>query len=384
MDIQNYLEEIKDFQKNLLEYLDDEAEEIENVNIISYIQEQFNSKNTLEIKETLQLILNIVNNHHRTPNFWAKIDKFFSMIKESLKQTLSNFEIFDFFKSNKRILLFLIKDSVLQVDQSIIDVINDSKYWNEQYIKYFLIESRPFISAELFDEIKEGLNNEESKFFEENRKIGENNSFICNLIRQDSIDDFVEYVSRTNFPLSSTVKQSIFETNSFLLNKNVSLIEYAAFFGSVQIFNYLRLNNVEMNPNLWLFVIHGRNPELVHLLEQHQIEPENKNYKNCLEESIKCYSNDIAVYIQDNYCFDINESNFFDDLYFKYRNYEFFPNNLNEMAFIFLLCKYNYIFLVNEILLTCKININQEMILKFKFLNRISTFNSLMTFCLIL
>lgn len=228
MDIQNYLEEMKDFQKNLLEYLDDEAEEIENVNIISYIQEQFNSKNTLEIKETLQLILNIVNNHHRTPNFWVKIDKFFSSIKESIKQTLSNFEIFDFFKSNKRILLFLIKESVLQVDQSIIDVINDSKYWNEQYIKYFLIESRPFISAELFDEIKEGLNNEESKFFEENRKIGENNSFICNLIRQDSIDEFVEYVSRTNFPLSSTVKQSIFETNSFLLNKNVSLIEYAA------------------------------------------------------------------------------------------------------------------------------------------------------------
>lgn len=130
-----------------------------------------------------------------------------------------------------------------------------------------------------------------------------------------------------------------------------------------------------MNPNLWIFVIHGRNPELVHLLEQHQIEPENKNYKNCLEESIKCYSNDIAVYIQDNYCFDINESNFFDDLYFKYRNYEFFPNNLNEMPFIFLLCKYNYIFLVNEILLTCKININQEMI---------STFNTLMTFCFIL
>lgn len=97
---------------------------------------------------------------------------------------MSNFEIFDFFESNKRILLFLIKESIIFIDQAIFNIINDSKYWNEQYIKYFLIESKPFISDKLYNEIKEELNNQDLKNFEENRKNGENDSNICKLIRQ--------------------------------------------------------------------------------------------------------------------------------------------------------------------------------------------------------
>ena len=364
MDIQSYLKNIEDFQKCLLEYLDNEISESEYLNLINFFQDQIINSKIQEAKETLQLLLNIINNHHRTPNFWSKIDKFLLNFKDSLKQTLSNFEIFDIFKSNKRILLFLIKESIISFDQQIINIINDSEYWNSGYIKYFIIESKPFISDKLYDEIKEELNDKDFKNFEENRKIGENNSKICTLIRQDSIDEFVEYVSRTNLPISGTIKQSIFETNSFLLNRDVSLIEYAAFFGSIQIFQYLRFNKVEMKPSLWLFAIHGRNPELIHLIEENQIEPMYNNYKNLLEVSIKCYSNDIAAYIQNNYI-DINSENNFMliNLHFKYRNYEFLPKDLNEPYILFFLCKYNYAFLLNQVLKSNnKLNINQDVI----------------------
>ena len=93
---------------------------------------------------------------------------------------------------------------------------------------------------------------------------------------------------------------SIFETNPFLIKRKASLIEYAAFFGSIQIFKYLQLNNVELTPSLWLYAIHCNNPEIIHLLEENHVIPEDKSYFECYKESIKCHHNNIANYIKDN------------------------------------------------------------------------------------
>lgn len=53
---------------------------------------------------------------------------------------------------------------------------------------------------------------------------------ICEIIRKDEIEKFISIVKKENLPLQSDIKHSIFETNSFLLNKTSTLIEYAAFF----------------------------------------------------------------------------------------------------------------------------------------------------------
>ena len=37
------------------------------------------------------------------------------------------------------------------------------------------------------------------------------------------------------------------------------------------------MNGVELTPSLWLFVIHGQNPELIHRLEEQHIEPKIEN-----------------------------------------------------------------------------------------------------------
>ena len=47
--------------------------------------------------------------------------------------------------------------------------------------------------------------NEEIEIFKEKCRIGENDSYICLLIRQDSIEEFVSYVNRTNTSLSSLI-----------------------------------------------------------------------------------------------------------------------------------------------------------------------------------
>lgn len=46
-------------------------------------------------------------------------------------------------------------------------------------------------------------------------------------------------MNQTNIDHSTTIKQSIFETHSYLISKELNLIEYACFCGSIHIFSYL-------------------------------------------------------------------------------------------------------------------------------------------------
>ena len=55
----------------------------------------------------LHLILKISNNYHCKRAFFNKIERIFLYYKDQITTNLTNFEIFNIFKSNKRILLFL-------------------------------------------------------------------------------------------------------------------------------------------------------------------------------------------------------------------------------------------------------------------------------------
>ena len=200
----------------------------------------------------------------------------------------------------------------------------------------------------------------ESNDIEKLRKCGENEQNICQLIREDKIEEFITFVSRNDLPLSTKIKPSIFETNLFLIDKEPSLIEYSAFFGSIQIFKYLSLNGEPLTPSLWLFAIHGNNPEVIHFLEEKNIIPENESlYKKILNESIKCHHIEITEYIKTNY------DHFNNDDYsesFKSFNFIFFPENLLNESSFFYLCKYNYLPFVELIINSKDLDINKKTI----------------------
>ena len=105
---------------------------------------------------------------------------------------------------------------------------------------YFLYpKMKKFLEEKLQKQIEEEISQKYSETistFEEKCQIGENDSYICSLIRSDSVEEFVKRLTK--------IKPSIYETNSFLINKEPTLIEYAAFFGSIQIIRYLKYNNV--------------------------------------------------------------------------------------------------------------------------------------------
>ncbi|KAK8899033.1 hypothetical protein M9Y10_001330 [Tritrichomonas musculus] len=150
---------------------------------------------------------------------------------------------------------------------------------DEQVVKQIITSEyeKKNIRTVWVEEIKNDL---PANFFE-NRKKGENDSYICKLIQEELIEEFITYVNQSNISLKSTIKPSIYETNAFLIqkqnesndnspgisgfsfgfnqcnsndiiNNGVTLMEYAAFFGSIQIFQYLEINGAEMNQTLWL------------------------------------------------------------------------------------------------------------------------------------
>ena len=171
-------------------------------------------------------------------------------------------------------------------------------------------------------------------------------------------------MNKTNFSLNSRIENSLYETNSFLLKRNeTTLIEYAAFFGSIQIFQYLRQNDVDLKPSLWLYAIHSKNAELIHILEEY-VDPPEQSFKNCIIEAIKCHHIEIANYIIDNlYEKRPNDKNDIDLNIVKHHNFLFFPSEFDDKYIFPYLCAYDYPVFVEKILKNSKINVNETIIL---------------------
>ena len=116
----------------------------------------------------------------------------------------------------------------------------------------------------------------------------------------------------------------------------LTLINYAAFFGSYQIFKFLQKNGVRITPESWLFAIHGNNFEIIHLLEEKRIKPEDNTFKQAFIESVKCHHNEIAHYIENKY---FNKKKGIDQnilqKFFKYFNFNFINEENIENLNIF-------------------------------------------------
>ena len=271
MEVHKYLEKMKVFQAKILELFNDD---IDILSVEQILMQNFeNKKNDYirqEIKPFLYIISKISNNYHRSPDFFDKIENLLLFIKDQIKQSFSNFEIFNIFKSNKRILLFLFKEKFIIPDQKIVKIFTEEKYQKNGYLNFFYEE----IKFHLKDEISQKIEKEnkliesDSLLFEEKRKNGENENCICKMIQNDLIDDFISHVSLNNISLSTKIHTSIFETNHFLLNKNPTFFEYSAFYGSIRIFKYLLINKQKVTSSLWTYAVHGKNSEIIHLLEE--------------------------------------------------------------------------------------------------------------------
>ena len=335
MEISAVINQLKEVQAKTLNYITNQDGCLDDY--LSFMNDIFQNEKYYKMNDYLQLIFHISNSHRRSPFFFERIEQIIRYFKDAIIHTFSNLEIYNLFKCNKRLLLFLIEEKVITVDDTIAYELSQE---SDNYY-YFHLEIHSFYDQE--NKEKYQVNNYLD--FEWKRKRGENDNFLCQLIQNDSIQEFVSFVNRKNLSLSTTIiEKSVFEANSFLLNKKPTLIEYAAFFGSLQIVKFLFLNNVELTPSLWLYAIHSNNADLIHFLEANKIKPENDSFEECLKEAIICHHNNIAIYIQNNY-FDKIEDVI--EIIIQSHNYNFMEIDLNKSNVIYALIKNNYSLIVS-------------------------------------
>ena len=378
MDITKYLDEMRNIEEYFQVFLDEEENIEKNLNNLNIKFEDMKIRNNKhDLRLLLHFISSLCDNYYRSPTFYIKIERILQIFKDEIKKFYLNSEIFNIFKQNKRILLFLINEQLLTVDEYVFKKIITSEYIEKKYPQYFAPEIKRIENEKWFpkDELAEDLEKGQPDNFNELRNKGENERFICKLIRDDLVEDFITHVNKNSISVNAEINPSIYETNSFLLERQnsseqgITLIEYAAFFGSIQIFTFLKNENARLTPSLWLYVIHSNNAELIHLLEELHIEKsttaeeKEKLYIECFKESIKCHHNSIANYFINNYLQskDANsEETFIQSL--EYYNFSFLQNErVNKSSFCHL-CHFDYYTIAKDFSTMRDINVNSIVI----------------------
>lgn len=359
MESQKYLEKMKSIQNCLLEFLDNEDNVEEKFqNLITLIQNHKIKENRYDLRSIFHLLVKISTNHYRSIHFFDKIWQILQHFKEEIKQTFSNYEIFNIFKGNKRILLYLTEENILTINEPIAVILTNDRYQELNYHRYFFPEIRPFLNEET---IQKNLN-ELPENIDQKRKTDEEDNFIREVIRKDLIYEFLVYIEKNGLQLDSTIETSLFETNSFLINKELTLIECAAFFGSIQIFKHLLMNNVRLPSSLWLYGIHGNKIEILHLLEENHVLTEEYSYDKIFYEAVKCHHNEIANYIQNKFLQNQEEKSTF-NISLKYYNFAYIQDKYINKSSFYDVCKHDYYWFVDSILKTEDINVNDRIIL---------------------
>lgn len=371
--IEQYIKKMKHIHKNILRYLEDEEASKEDFQkLINYLDNYKIKEDSHKMKTILYMISKISDNHYRLPTFTEKIFQILRNYKNDIKKQISKEGIFNFFKENKLILLFLFEEKIIKPDKFIASSFQTDEYKNKFYPNFFINEFIP-----LFDEkYVQKINFENSKLFEhrdffENksdaferkRRNGINDEQICQLIREDSVENFKTHLKRMHLPPSLVIKPNLFETNSFLIGKKVSLIEYAAFYGSYQIFKFLNENLIELIPSLWLFAIHGKNIQIIKYLESKSIQPPGGSFEICLNEAVKCHHTEIAKYIIQN-LMQNNDLKNVCDICLQFYDFTNLPDSYDDaFDMFFYFCKYDYFTIFDSLVKIQDFNLDIKRIL---------------------
>ena len=108
MNIEKYFEKMSNIQKTIEEFIvakDNLEENYEKIKKIFSKEEIFKDRN--QVKALLYLLKSICKSHNRQNDMIHKIEQIINQNKSMIKDKLTNSELFDIFKNEKLILLFL-------------------------------------------------------------------------------------------------------------------------------------------------------------------------------------------------------------------------------------------------------------------------------------
>lgn len=189
---------------------------------------------------------------------------------------------------------------------------------------------------ELIENNNEICCNIDANNFKENCLRGENPNLIAHALRNDDIKLLQYHISHSNLDVNMKIPRSIFEI-SYILYDEPSLIEYSAFFASLQCFKFLLMQpNIKISDKLSNFAVAGGDYTIIHLIE-------NKNIKFSAEDlnfAVQFHQNEVAEYLRDSYqIIDVNNESLFTSV--TYYNICYFIKHINEVQDINIRNKFN-------------------------------------------
>lgn len=194
MTLPEFIEQTKELHQILIIFIENECiddDEILLIELLKKLQNINHRKSPDDLKMILSIVSHIANNYQRNQIYIEKIEKILISLEEQIKQILSNSELFNFFFSNnKKILDLLFKNGIILIDKSIANFL----LTKEDLSLYFYFVIKPFLSENQRNHKEQELssiNDNIFKIFKKKRKLYDNDTYICSIIRRDLIDEFI-------------------------------------------------------------------------------------------------------------------------------------------------------------------------------------------------
>ena len=312
------------FTKNNMEFLKFISNELE-IAILQnslIIYEKFIEENVAFSSRSIKVLKDDENFQNMLKNYIFEKDP---DIKKDQIQKMINLHLDDHYFYQSITLFFI--SYPMQVDKfiSILKEMNKlneySNYLNKNLeIKSAFRAEKQYLLNLLQSKKEDGCQNQKDKSII---------NCMLHLIRNDDVNEFQKIsasIPSFDYNLKFKLEQS-FPENRITLFSNISeffegetnqhnfnYIDFAAFYGSINIFKYLLMMKVEFNRFTALFAVSGGNIEIIHLCEQNKC-----NFKNALKCAIIYRHVELVDWLIDTINVDNFES-FIDDMIFFHQN----------------------------------------------------------------
>lgn len=302
--LQNFID-IADLQDELLSL------DFQNESELNTFKQQLISSPLLNSKWTFRSILVSIYTCYlcRQHSNFNYIDLFIEIAK--LPQNVFNSDFYVLSFTNKFFIYQLFKAGLVATDSLYEQSTNTEEYCIYFYpeIKEYYSDS-PSLANKYLLQLKECVESsgyhitdtDDKPYFDkfiELRSEGKNPDPILLSIRMDDVEHFQQLLSQTNTPVDKLVQRSIFERFIFINESNKeslpTLIEFAAFFGSIKCFKFLYQKVPDLPNTIANFAVAGGNYEIIHLCEQKHAIFGNES----LMISIRFFQSDLSSYLEE-------------------------------------------------------------------------------------
>ncbi|OHT01640.1 hypothetical protein TRFO_31526 [Tritrichomonas foetus] len=313
--LEEIFQQLIQFQKTITEYLETDAINEDQMQCLFH-KLNIHDPNLPEARPVLDMFLRMLcylniamsnSNNASIVQFMKTVEYFLPTFKKAIdnyrevNKLFNDKEIFRLFKYHNPAILHLFHQGLLKPPLANYTI--ENYFITEMY--YF---SKSFTSANITKEQYNSLRESNIHSIDE----------ISHIIRSDNAILFQEYFAKTNLDVNSEVPECFYEINKELSKneRKLSMLDYASYFGSLDIFKYLLLNNAEISQFTPIYAVIGGNSEIMHILEDSKVIFTSK----CMKKAIKYHRNNIFNYLHETIGISLEKEHIKSCL--KYLNFE--------------------------------------------------------------